>query len=137
MNLVRESAIYRLLLTLWSLYRESALCDALQTAGNWCSRQIDQSRVVAFLCKESILCRSWESSLLCKFLTVAVNLPIRGLQWLYRKLQSLMEGSFFAGLAFEMGRETAIAQSWLIMLLWVIPFSHWVNRCLYNSTTIK
>ena len=127
MNLVRESAIYRLLLTLWSLYRESALCDALQTAGNWCSRQIDQSRVVAFLCKESILCRSWESSLLCKFLTVAVNLPIRGLQWLYRKLQSLMEGSFFAGLAFEMGRETAIAQSWLILLLWVIPYQHWSN----------
>ena len=26
-----------------------------------------------------------------------------------------------------MGHETAIAQSWLIMLLWVIPFSHWNN----------
>ena len=26
-----------------------------------------------------------------------------------------------------MGHETAVAQSWLIMLLWVIPFSHWNN----------
>ena len=26
-----------------------------------------------------------------------------------------------------MGHETAVAQSWLIMLLWIIPFTHWNN----------
>ena len=46
---------------------------------------------------------------------------------LYLALKATFDDSFFSRLAFEMGHETAIAQSWLIMLLWVIPFSHWNN----------
>ena len=33
------------------------------------------------------------------------------------------EDSFFARLAFSLGESTAIAQSWVIMLLWCIPFT--------------
>ena len=126
-NLICESGLYHLWLTLLSLYRSSALHHAIDTAGAWCNRQIDESRLLAVLCREGSFARSWESSLLCKYMGLAVNLPIRFLQWLYGKLQSLWEGSFFARLAFRMGRETAIAQSWLILLLWIIPYQNWSN----------
>ena len=67
------------------------------------------------------------ASFLCRLLTAIVNLPAWLLHRLYLALRPAFDGSFFAGLAFEMGHETAVAQSWLIMLLWVIPFSRWNN----------
>jgi O-antigen ligase len=56
-----------------------------------------------------------------------VNFPAWLLHRLYLALKRWFDGSWFAGLAFELGAETAIAQSWLIMLLWVIPFAYWNN----------
>lgn len=127
MNYVRESYVYHLWVTLLSVYDNSVLHRVLAAAGRWCNRQIDESRVLAVLCREGVVSRCWESSQLCKWLTIVVNLPIRLLQWLYGKLQTLFDESFFAGLAFRMGQETAIAQSWLILLLWIIPYERWSN----------
>lgn len=117
MRFVRESYVYYLWSMFLSLYDRSALCYALSVAGSWCGRQIAGSRVAAALCREGLLSRSWESSRLCKCLTYLVNIPVFLLQWLYGKLQGLFDNSFFARLAFQMGQETAIAQSWLILLL--------------------
>lgn len=127
MNYVRESYVYRICMILVSLYYESVTHRVLAAAGSWCIRQIDESRVLAVLCREGAISRSWESSLLCKWLTIAVNFPIRCLQWLYEKLQKEFDTSFFAGIGFRMGDEAAIAESWLILLLWIIPYQQWNN----------
>jgi len=127
MNYVRESYIYQLWLALLSAYETSVLRRVLVAAGAWCNRQIDQSKLMTVLCREGVLARSWESSLLCRGLTAVINLPIRLLQWIYGKLRPLFEESLFAQLAFRMGDETAIAQSWLILLLWIIPYKRWSN----------
>lgn len=127
MTLLRESYLYHLWLLLASVYEASALRRCLAGLGGWCTRQIDGSRVLGVLCREGAVARAWPDSLLCRGLTGLINLPARLLHRLYLVLQDLFEGSIFARLAFEMGEETAIAQSWLIMLLWVIPFSHWNN----------
>ncbi len=127
MHYVRESYVYQLWLALLSLYDRSALCHALTAAGRWCGRQWAESRLVALLWREGRLAQSWESSRLCRYLTWLVNIPIRLLQWLYQKLQDLFDGSFSVKLAFQMGQETAIAQSWLVLLLWIIPYQHWSN----------
>ena len=127
MTLLRESYLYHLWLLLVSVYEASALRRVLAGLGAWCSRQIDGSRVLGVLCREGAVARAWPESLLCRGLTWLLDLPARLLHRLYLALRDLFEGSFFARLAFEMGEETAIAQSWLIMLLWVIPFSRWNN----------
>lgn len=127
MTLLRESYLYHLWMTLVSVYQASAVCRILTRIGAWCNRQIDESRILNVLCREGIVARSWTSSVLCRLLNVVVNLPGKLLHKLYKTLHDLFEDSFFAKLAFEMGEGTAIAQSWLIMLLWVIPFSHWNN----------
>ena len=127
MHYVRESYVYYLWSVLLSLYDRSALCHALTAAGHWCKRQIADSKAAAVLSREGLLTQSWESSRLCRYLTYLANSPIYLLRIVYQKLKSLFDGSFFAGLIFQMGQETAIAQSWLILLLWIIPYEYWSN----------
>lgn len=127
MELVRQSYLFRLWLALCALYEESALRRCLAGVSRWCGRQVEESALLRVLCREGAAARSWEGSCLCRLLSAVVNFPAWLLHKLYLALKGLFDESWFAALAFEMGAETAIAQSWLIMLLWVIPFSHWSN----------
>ena len=127
MTLLRESYLYHIWMTLLSIYDDSMVHRVLAVVGSWCSRQIDESRVLRVLRREGMVARAWPESCLCRLLTWLVNLPGSLLHRLYGTLQATFEDSFFARLAFSMGEQTAVAQSWLIMLLWVIPFSHWNN----------
>lgn len=127
MEYLRESQLYRLCAVLYTVYMDSTLHRCLAALGAWCNRQIDGSRVLTVLCREGVVARSWPDSLLCRILWGLVNLPALLLHRWYLAWKCTFRGSFFANLAFEMGDETAIAQSWLIMLLWVIPFSRWNN----------
>ena len=127
MTLLRESYLYQLWTALLSVYDGSAVHRILAAAGGWCNRQIDESRVLRVLCREGAVARAWPDSCLCRLLTWIINLPGELLHRLYTAFQLTFEDSFFARLAFAMGEEAAIAQSWLIMLLWVIPFSRWNN----------
>ena len=130
MELVRQSNLYRLWTLLCVLYEGSALHRCLAALGRWCNRQIDTSAVLRVLCREGAVARRWGESGSCRLLGAVVNLPGWLLHKLYTAGKPLFDGSWFAGLAFEMGAETAIAQSWLVMLLWSIPFEHWNNA--YN-----
>lgn len=130
MNCVQESNLNRIWLVVCTLYEESALHRVLKAMGRWCNRQIDESAILRVLCREGVVARSWGTSLLCKILTFLVNLPALLLHKLYRKFRRAFDESIFAGFFFEVGAETPIAESWLIMVLWVIPFSHWNNA--YN-----
>lgn len=127
MTLIRESFAYRLCLALAAVYENSALHRLLAALGRWCNRQIDGSAVLRPLCREGAAARAWRDSLLCRLLSCLVNLPARLLHKLYAALPLTFEDSFFARLAFSMGWETAVAQSWLIMLLWCIPYAYWNN----------
>jgi len=127
MTLLRESFLYRLWGGLCATYADSVLHRWLAGIGAWCNRQIDESRVLRPLCREGAVARAWPDSCLCRLLTFLVNLPGVILCKLYKVLPVTFEDSVFARLAFAMGDSTAIAQSWMIMLLWVIPFSHWNN----------
>ena len=127
MTLLRESYLYHLWTVLLSVYDGSAVHRILAAVGDWCNRQIDESWGLRVLCREGAVARAWPESCLCRLLTWIINLPGELLHRLYTVFQLTFEDSFFARLAFAMGEETAVAQSWLIMLLWVIPFSRWNN----------
>lgn len=127
MTLLRESYLYHLCLALCAVYEDSNLHRILAAIGAWCGCQVDESRVLRPLCREGAVARAWPESCLCRWLTWLVNLPGRLLHRLYEAFQPTFEDSFFARLAFGMGEETAIAQSWLVMLLWAIPYEYWNN----------
>ena len=127
MTLLRESYLYHLWALLLAVYEDSLLHRVLAGIGRWCNRQIDESRLLRVLCREGAVARAWPDSAACRALTWLINLPANLLHRLYAALRETFEGSFFARLAFDMGEQTAVAQSWLIMLLWVIPFSRWNN----------
>lgn len=127
MTILRESMIYQLWLAWLAVYDESRLHALLVRLGAWCNRQIDESWILQPLCREGIVARAWPESGLCRLLTGLVNLPGWILHKLYRLLPVTFEDSFFARLAFQVGDEAAIAQSWVILLLWCIPFAYWNN----------
>ena len=127
MTYLRESFCYQMWLTLLSVYDQSILHRCLVRLGAWCNAQVDESRILRVLCRQGAVARSWQESLACRAVTFLINLPAWLLHKLYAAFRMTFEDSFFARLAFSMGDETAIAQSWMIMLLWVIPFSHWNN----------
>lgn len=121
------SVLYRIWMGLCAVYGGSFLHRALAVSGDWCSRQIENSAVLGVLCREGALARAWGGSLTCRALTALANLPGWLLHKLYQAFQPAFNGSFFARLAFRLGDETAVAESWLVMLLWVIPFERWNN----------
>ena len=130
MTLIRESLLYRLCLALAAVYESSALHRLLAALGRWCNRQIDESVVLRPLCREGAAARAWKGSLLCRVLSLLVNLPGWLLHRLYNALPVTFEDSFFARLAFAMGEETAVAESWLVMLLWI-----WALPCCWRCFT--
>jgi len=127
MTLLRESHLYRIWIALCSVYEDSVIHHALTRIGVWCNAQINESRVLRPLCREGVVARTWPDSTVCRLLTILVNLPGVVLCKLHGALWSTFEDSIFSRLAFALGDSTAIAESWMIMLLWVIPFSHWNN----------
>lgn len=127
MDLIRESNLYRLWLLLLSIYDASATHRALTALGRGCNHLIDHSAILAVLCREGTVARGWKDSRTCRMLSFLVNLPGILLHKLYLALRETFDGSFFARLAFAVGDESAIAQSWVILLLWVIPFTYWNN----------
>ena len=127
MTYLRESFCYQMWLTLLSVYDQSILHRCLVRLGAWCNARVDESRILRVLCRQGAVARSWQESLACRAVIFLINLPAWLLHKLYGAFRMTFEDSFFARLAFSMGDETAIAQSWMIMLLWVIPFSHWNN----------
>ena len=127
MTCFKESYLFRLLTLLLAAYQDSGLHRLAVRAGAWCSRQIDESAILRPLCREGAAARSWPDSLACKLLSWLVNLPGRLLRCFYLLLEGTFEDSFFARLAFRLGDETAVAEGWLILLLWIIPYEYWNN----------
>ena len=127
MTIFQQSMLYALLAGIGRLWRESCLGRGFAALVRWLSAKVDESAILWVLCREGKVARAWEESILCRLLTGLINLPAWLLHKLYLALRATFDDSVFSRLAFEMGHETAVAQSWLIMLLWVIPFSHWNN----------
>jgi len=127
MTVLKESCLYHFLLALLAAYGDSGLHRLAVRLGAWCNGQIDGSALLRPLCREGAAARSWADSLACHGLSWLVNLPGRLLRRLYLLLEGTFEGSFFARLAFRLGDETVFAESWVILLLWIIPYDYWNN----------
>lgn len=127
MTLLKESYLCHLLLLLQAAYQDSGLHRLAVRLGAWCNGQIDGSTILRPLCREGAVARSWPDSLACRWLSWLVNLPGRLLRKAYLLLEGTFETSFFSQLAFRLGDETAAAEGWLILLLWIIPYEYWNN----------
>ena len=136
MTVLKESCLYRLLLLLCGAWQDSGLHRLAVRAGAWCNGQIDGSAILRPLCREGAAARSWPDSLVCRVLSWLINLPGR----LLRKFCLLLEGAFgdslFARLAFRLGDETAVAEGWLILVLWIIPYERWNNAYTLTAFTV-
>ena len=123
MNIVKESLIGRIVLWFWCAYNESAFQRCMDRFWQLCR----QSALVSGLLQESPLTCAWKDSFTCRAMNWLLNLPANILHKIYSALQGVMDKSFFANLAFSMGDEAAVAASWLIALLMVIPYERWNN----------
>lgn len=126
----QESCLFSLWTALCAVYEESALHRLLAAAGRGCEHLMAGSGILGFLFREGALARAWGGSRTCRALSLLANLPGNLLHRLYRAFQPQFDGSIFAGLAFSMGDETAVGESWMIMALWCIPYERWNNA--YN-----
>ena len=127
MTLLKESYLFHLLLLVQAAYQDSGLHRLAVWLGAWCNAQIDESTLLRPLCREGAVARAWPDSCVCHLLSWLVNLPGRLLRRFYLLLEGTFETSLFSRLAFRLGDETAFAEGWLILLLWVIPYEFWNN----------
>ncbi len=127
MTLFKESCLCRLLFLLLAAYEDSGIHRLAVRAGDWCVCRIRESVALRFLRREGAAARSWPDSLACGLLSRLVNLPGRLLRKAYLLLEGTFEESFFARLAFRLGDETAAAEGWAVLLLWIIPYEYWNN----------
>ena len=131
MSYANESFFVNLCLVFWRWLiracRDSAVGRGIDRFCGWLGDKWSRSAIVRFFYDEGSLSRSWDDSRVCRLLEWALNLPLRLLRWIYRLLQRPLEGSFFAGLAFEVGSEAAVAAAWLIALVISIPNEYWNN----------
>ena len=127
MTIFQQSMLYALLAGIGRLWRESCLGRGFAALVRWLSAKVDESAILWVLCREGKVARAWEESFLCRAISAVVNFPVWLCHRIYLRWQAAFDGSFFANLAFEIGREGAIAESWLWMALWIIPFARWNN----------
>ena len=130
-NYIRESYLYQILCAFWTrlkdLYHQSAVCTGCLFILSWLGDRTRESVIMSFFNQDGVFASAWKDSLLCRALTWAFNLPARVLNLWYQAWRATFDDSFFARLIFQFGHETAIAESWLIMALWVIPYAAWNN----------
>lgn len=131
MSIVKESLLFNMLLTLWQrLCRdrdESRVYRAFLAFGAWLAKRWEHSFLGHFFYRESRLIRDWDGSVFRRALEWALNFPLLPLRWIYRRVRSAFDGSFFASLVFEAGSEPFIAAAWLIALVLSIPYENWNN----------
>ena len=131
MSLVKESAIYYLFFALWCrllpLWEGSCLCRVWNRFACWLSAKWEQSFLVHLFYDESRLSRAWEGSTLRRVLEWIFNLPLLLIQGIYRLLRRPFDESFFAALAFEVGKEAFLAAAWFVALILMIPYRYWSN----------
>lgn len=123
MNVVKESLVGRFFLWLWCAYEESCFQHLMNKFWQVCR----ESALVSGLLRESRVMAAWSGSVTCRAINWLINLPVRLLHKLYQLLQGVMDDSFFARLAFDMGEESAVAASWLIAAIMVVPYERWNN----------
>ena len=119
MNIIKESLIGRFILWLWCAYNESTFQHVMDRFWRTCR----ESALVSGLLRECALTRAWGESFTCRAMSWLINLPANLLHKLYCVLKGVMDQSFFANLAFSMGKDAAIAVSWLMALLMSSPMS--------------
>jgi len=108
-------------------YEDSACCRGLHRLGLALGGKCRQSVLLGFLLREGVLARSWRDSLTCRALTLLLSLPGLLLHALYRAGREKFDRSPLMALVFEAGEGASLAESWLLLGLWVIPFAHWDN----------
>ncbi len=131
MSYVKESALFHLLFFLYqhllSAYRQSGLARLWNRFAAWLTVKWRQSFLVHLFYDEGRLSKAWGSCALRAGLEWLLNLPLRLIQWIYRLLKRPFDQSFFATLAFEVGKEAFVAASWFMALILFIPYAHWNN----------
>lgn len=130
MEMVYRSSLYRLWLAFCRALNGSVLVGGTQALICRSRNKSRGSAIMRALSREGVIARAWRGSGICRLLNLIFNFPLWLLRKIYAALKPQFERSVFAALAFRLGDETAIAQSWIIILLWSIPFIHWDNA--YN-----
>ena len=131
MSYLTESFLWHVLYTFWlwleGAWRQSFVgCQVTRFLG-WLSRKWERSFLVHLFYDESRLSRLWPESLLRRLMDVVLNLPLYVIQWIYKLLRRPFDESFFATLAFEIGKEAFVAAGWFIAAILCIPYKYWNN----------
>ena len=131
MEIVKNSVLCTWLAPLWltlcRTYDTSCVAKLLRGFAAACRRWGQGSAMVYFLSREGKLSQAWGDSGLCRLLTAIVNLPVRFLQFLYRKLKGPMEGSFFADLGISVAEQESFLLGWVMLAIMIIPYGQWSN----------
>lgn len=136
MSIINGSLVVGFLLGLWyglvRWYEASGIHRFLRWVTAWWTRWFHGSALMRVSTREGVLPRAWRDSFICRLMDTLINLPVALLHWIYRKLKSVFDHSFFALLGFGIGEQVPAAIGWLMLGIMVVPYQHWDN--MYSLT---
>lgn len=140
MSIAANSIVIQFIIFLWrgllSLWKKSAV-------GQWCSRA---GRVIRSCAANSVLCRfavrdgvilrTWPDSILCRVVSVVVNIPCALFKWIYKVTQCLWDGSVAFRVLSAIGGAAWIPLGLVMMLMLCAPHDLWDNVYAFLSVLL-
>ena len=132
MAMIENSYFCRSVLALWIMlqntWQESGISRMMQKMGKGFSNMVKGSTFCQFLWRDGTLPAVWPDSLICRLITVILNIPCVICKWLYRLGKKVLDGSVcFRVAAGACGNPFALLGLFLAVML-MVPHSSWDNR---------
>lgn len=131
MSVAANSVVIQFILYLWKgllrLWSQSAV-------GRWFGRAeravavcAGQSAVCRVASREGAVTRSWPESVLCRAVSVVINIPCALFRWIYKIARGLWDGSLAFRALSAVGGAAWIPLGLLMMVMLCVPHDRWNN----------
>ncbi len=116
--------LWRGLLGLWG---QSALGRWFRRAGRAVRACAGNSAVCRFVARDGVILRTWPESVLCRAVTVVVNIPCALVKWIYKIARGLWDGSVAFRVLSALGGAAWLPLGLVLLVMLCVPHDMWDN----------
>ncbi|BDF67850.1 hypothetical protein CE91St43_18220 [Oscillospiraceae bacterium] len=132
MVMVQNSLVCRFFMALWAAltgaWEDSAVGRGLRGFCRGLAASVRNSAVCRFLWREGAISKSWPGSVVCRVLTVILNIPCAICRWIYKIGKNVWDGSLAFRAVSALGGAAFLFVGAFLALMLMVPHGSWDNR---------